>query len=58
MSKFQLIIKIPFEALDAPDARQKAKEMLYLMPTHLFSNEVQNKLQQIHDNKPPEGVQL
>jgi len=68
---YQIIIKIPFSAVDDPDARVKALEILpilgkdfkYLTPRSDGScpeskENVQLKLQKVYKTKPPEGVSL
>ena len=53
--KYQLIIKIPFEAIDDIEARKEAMGMLCGMN---ISEEENAKLQEIYDNKPPRGIAL
>lgn len=54
--EFQLIIRIPFECLDAIAARQKAKDLLKKID--IPENELIIKLQQLQENDEPKGVQL
>jgi hypothetical protein len=67
---YQIIIKIPFSAIDDPAARTKALEILDLtlgcgskearsrqLPGESKEN-VQLKLQKVYKTKPPEGVSL
>lgn len=55
MRNYQLMIRIPFEALDDLDARQQARKMLRI---HRVKNEAVVKLQHLRENKEPEGVKL
>jgi hypothetical protein len=52
--KYQLIVKIPFEAIDDIEARKEATGMLQGMA----ASEENAKLQEIYDNKPPRGIAL
>jgi hypothetical protein len=53
--QYQLVIKIPYEALDNLQARQIAQG--YLDTTSL-PKETVVKLQRVHDHKEPTGVPL
>lgn len=55
MSDYQLMIRIPFEALDDLEARQKARDMLVV---HKAPDKAVVKLQRLRENKEPEGVKL
>lgn len=55
MRNYQLIIRIPFEAFDDVEARQRAREMLVV---HKAPEESVVKLQRLRENKEPEGVKL
>jgi hypothetical protein len=52
---YQLIIKIPFEALDDVQAREKAKGMLEDI---VCKEDAEIKLQTVHIDKPPVGIPL
>jgi hypothetical protein len=54
-SKYQLVIKVPFDALDNLQARQIAKGYL---DTVSLPQVASVRLQRVHDRKPPEGVEL
>jgi hypothetical protein len=60
--KYQLIIKIPFEAIDDIEARKKAEPMLVTDPVNklqeVYEVPVEPKLQEIFINKPPRGIAL
>ena len=51
MLTYQIIIRIPFQAIDDPDARTKLMQ-LNLSPL----GEI--KLQEIKPNQPPRGIQI
>lgn len=53
--KYQLIIKIPFEALDDVEAREKAK---LITENYLYKEGTEQKLQRVYPDKPPVGVNL
>ena len=53
--KYQLVIKVPYEAIDNLQARQIAKEYLNTTP---LPNEAVVKLQRIQEHKEPMGVPL
>jgi len=55
-NNYQLVIKIPIEALDSPDARKKAREILKKTRMGLACEKTDIKLQRLHQGKPPEGV--
>lgn len=54
-NKYQLVLRLSFEALDDIEAKQKARE--YLKNSGLSEKTVQ-KLQRLNEGKPPEGVSL
>lgn len=55
MRNYQLITRVPFEALDDAQARQKARQLMASMKAPKMSV---IKLQRLRDNKEPEGVKL
>lgn len=52
---YQLIIKVPFEALDDIEARETAKGILEDI---VCKEDAEIKLQAVFPNKPPMGVLL
>lgn len=55
MAKYQLILKIPFEAMDDIEARKIAEGHL----REIRHNDlIEPKLQQVYEDKPPKGVFL
>jgi hypothetical protein len=54
---YQVIIKVPFEALDDIQAREKAQAMLSDIHRQ-YKDPTEAKLQEVYDNKPPRGVAL
>lgn len=58
--KYQLIIKVPFEAMDDLAARQKAAGLMSDYITDIDKTMPGNeaKLQEVYPDKPPRGVQL
>lgn len=54
MSEYLIVIKIPMQALDDPDARNKANEVL----KDIKLPEADVKLQKLVMNKAPIGVSL
>ena len=52
---FQLIIRIPFKALDYPQARQMAQAILKTTPV---SEDTVVKLQELREGAPPKGVPI
>jgi len=57
MPEYQIIVKIPFEALDDVEARQKARQAL-ADPLLNMIPEKEVKFQRVHKNKPPEGLSV
>lgn len=58
---YQLIIKIPFEAMDDMAARQKAKDILADLQDNLGDMDDLDKsikLQNIFNDSPPRGIPL
>lgn len=53
--KYQLVLRLNFEAMDDIEAKQKARE--YLKNSGLSERTVQ-KLQRLNEGKPPQGVSL
>lgn len=53
--KYQLVMKVPFDALDNLQARQIASGFLKIAA---LPNEASVKLQRLEVNKPPSGVPL
>jgi hypothetical protein len=56
MKDYQLIIKIPFEAIDDLDARNKAKELI--QNKNIFDGKADIKLQEVFKDQPPRKVGL
>jgi hypothetical protein len=54
--KYLLTIRIPFEAMDDIEARQKATE--YMADASEIVPESEEKLQEIFPDKPPRGISL
>ncbi|MBD3261364.1 MAG: hypothetical protein GF334_06705 [Candidatus Altiarchaeales archaeon] len=54
-NEYHLIIRIPFKAMDHPQARQMAREVMKATPV---SDEAVVKLQQVKKGKEPIGVKL
>ncbi|MDD5650679.1 MAG: hypothetical protein PHF86_09730 [Candidatus Nanoarchaeia archaeon] len=54
MKDYQLIIKIPFEAIDDLDARNKAK----LKIKNLSLDDAELKVQEVFKDQPPRKVPL
>lgn len=55
MAKYQLILKIPFEALDDMEARQISEGHL----REIRHNDlIEPKLQKIYEGQPPKGIFL
>jgi hypothetical protein len=54
--KYLLTLRIPFEAMDDMDARQKATE--YMADAAEVIPESEEKLQEIFPDKPPRNVHL
>lgn len=55
MAKYQLILKIPFEALDDMEARKITEGHLKEIR---HSDLIEPKLQKIYEDKPPVGIFL
>lgn len=55
---YQLIIKIPFEAMDDLQAREIAKTILYDVGAHLLNEKTEKKLQRVYKDRPPDKVVL
>ena len=53
---YQLVIRIPFKAIDQPQARQKAQTILTW--TKPFSEDTVVKLQELREGAPPKGVPI
>jgi hypothetical protein len=58
MADYQLIIKIPFSAIDDPDARLCAKNMIENSEIVFNGDLPDYKLQRVYKDKPPEGIRL
>jgi hypothetical protein len=56
--EYQLIIKIPYEALDDVDAREKAKMIIDSPELQIRKTDTEMKLQRVFQNEPPVGVRL
>lgn len=54
--KYQLIIKVPFEAMDDIAARQKAKQ--YAKEVKAIAPDADEKLQEVYSDKPPRGINI
>ena len=54
MSEYQLVVKMPIEAMDDIDARQKAKELIEYIRVVGYSS----KLQRLYPDKEPIGVSI
>jgi hypothetical protein len=52
---YQLVIKVPFEAMDDVEARKKAKE---IFNNRLDPLECSFKLQEVYGDKVPRGIAL
>lgn len=57
MSRYQVSIKIPLDAMDTPDARAKANMLIDELKHIIPSNSV-TKLQMLKDNSNPIGIEL
>ncbi len=55
--EYQLIVKMPFIAIDDLEARQKAKGLLAKVPA-LDNDSSEIKLQKVFQDKPPMKVDL
>jgi hypothetical protein len=55
---YQLIIKVPLEAMDDLQAREYAKTILYDVGAHLLNEKTEKKLQRVYKDRPPEKVTL
>lgn len=53
--KYQLVVKVPFEAIDNLQARQMAQELMKFCPA---AEGTSVKLQMLRENKEPIGVKL
>jgi hypothetical protein len=53
--RFQLVVRVPFEAIDTVQARQIAKELLKMCPA---TASTVIKLQRLRSHREPEGVKL
>jgi len=60
MHKYQLIVKIPFEAMDDIDARKHICSIMNTDPIdkiqEVYEVPVEVKLQEIFENKAPRGI--
>jgi hypothetical protein len=55
MEKYVLTIRVPIDAIDDPDARQKSQKKLKDMGIEIKDD---IKLQEVIDNKPPRKINL
>jgi hypothetical protein len=53
---YQIIIKVPFEAIDDIEARTKAKDIIQDPVRYLNKDNI--KFQRVHKDKAPEGIPL
>jgi hypothetical protein len=53
--EYQLVLRLPFKAMDDPAARQKAKQFL---EDSGISEDMVVKLQKLQGNQPPVGLEL
>ena len=53
--QYQLVIRVPIDALDDPMARQKVDGILANTKEH-FPKDTTIKFQRVFDNKPPESM--
>jgi hypothetical protein len=58
MSNYQLIIKIPFSAMDDPDARLRARDIIENSEIMFQGDLPDYKLQRVYKDKSPEGIKL
>jgi hypothetical protein len=56
--QYQLIVKIPFEALDDAAARQEALVLQDATKVQIPHEGAEYKLQRVYKDKAPEGVKL
>lgn len=56
--KYLINIKLPFEALDDLDARQKAKEVIIKIQGILIDQKLSIKLQENFEDKSPRNIPL
>lgn len=58
MKDYQLIIRIPFPAMDDPAARISAQEALRILDVKQVETLYSAKLQRVEEGKPPVGINL
>ena len=58
MSSYQLIIKVPFEALDDIEARETAKKAIADPMSAIQQEKTETKLQVVYPNKPPVRITI
>jgi hypothetical protein len=59
MSEYQIIVKMPLEAMDDVEARRKAqviRDGLTHMSFDVVPENTEYKLQQVYKDRPPKGV--
>lgn len=56
--EYQLIIKVPFEALDDIEAREIAHRFSDHPDTFLLRDDVDKKVQRVYKDRPPEKINI